>query len=244
MEDKQRNLWIKVRDYWYSSNDSMLDKLLEVSDFGGIYQRLKEVFPEITVDAIAEIVHDEMSFDDYMKGHPEGILDKEVTDKDTVLEAVYDINEDRGFLHSVPCDKENLKKIIKLCRENPEIHLAEENTEAPNVKYIYRIHPNKHPAHIGTIIEYPFDKNKIYLDNPTLKDFIKDLEDKPSYLEDYSKWDETEGKQKRVSDYRKLAHISDDVKITEENIDEHALNKTCFINYNYPKDKLIKELIN
>lgn len=76
------------------------------------------------------------------------------------------------------------------------------------------------------------------------KDVIDhEVADENSYIESYYTWDKTEGKNKRISDYRTFAHLSKDDKITEENLDEQALNKTCFINYDYPKEKLVAELL-
>ena len=64
-----------------------------------------------------------------------------------------------------------------------------------------------------------------------------------SYLDDYAKWDATEGKKKRIADYRRFAEIDEDFVITEDNIDEWALRNTCAVNYDYPRDKVLTELL-
>lgn len=64
-----------------------------------------------------------------------------------------------------------------------------------------------------------------------------------SYLEQFAEWDRTEGKKARIADYRRLAELSEDDKITADNIDEWALRNTCNINYNYPRDKMLEELL-
>lgn len=64
-----------------------------------------------------------------------------------------------------------------------------------------------------------------------------------SYLEQFKEWDKTEGKKARIADYRRLAELSEDDKITADNINEWALRNTCNINYNYPRDKMLEELL-
>ena len=64
-----------------------------------------------------------------------------------------------------------------------------------------------------------------------------------TYLDDFAKWDSTEGKKKRIADYRRFAEIDDDFIITDDNIDEWALNNTCAVNNDYPKDKVREELL-
>lgn len=61
-------------------------------------------------------------------------------------------------------------------------------------------------------------------------------------------WSETlykenvdERKAKRIQDYRKFASLSDDEEITEDNIDDWALNRTCRVN-NCDKERMKEEL--
>ena len=104
--------------------------------------------------------------------------------------------------------------------------------------YVYK-RDNGRLNHIITFIA-PY--NVMYYDDEDDLDKLANAND--NYLEEYNQWNITEGKKKRSVDYRRLANIADNVVITEENLDEQALNNTCRINYDYPKDELIKELLN
>ncbi len=96
--------------------------------------------------------------------------------------------------------------------------------------------------YLDHIITYIPGYNVMYYKN---KDALERLcKAADTYLEEYNKWDASEGKKKRIADYRRLAKIDDNFVITEDNLDEQALNNTCRINYEYPKDVLIKELLN
>ena len=130
------------------------------------------------------------------------------------------------------------------------------NTHRPMSENDFKAFKSEHPEYrfedkdLGTLIFKGDEQIGTYLKtfgeiwlNEEIKPEIK-LEEKDEYLQEYDSWDLDEGKKKRIVDYRRLANIPDNVVITEDNLDEQALNNTCRINYDYPKDKLIKELLN
>lgn len=55
-------------------------------------------------------------------------------------------------------------------------------------------------------------------------------------------WDANEGRRERISFYRGLVNIDEDFEITEDNIDDWALRKTC-TKYNRGYDRVKAELL-
>jgi len=55
-------------------------------------------------------------------------------------------------------------------------------------------------------------------------------------------WDANEGRNARIEYYRRLTNMEEDLEITEDNIDDWALRKTC-TKYNRGYDRVKAELL-
>lgn len=124
-----------------------------------------------------------------------------------------------------------------------------DNVKRNSSKYTYSYDPancytfyKKENGRLIPIAEFIPALTVIYFEEPEELEDLENVDD--DFFEEYNKWNIDEGKKKRIIDYRRLAKIGDDVVITQENLDEQALNNTCRINYDYPKDRLIDELLN
>lgn len=239
MEAYEKELWNKATEFFNTTEDPVLDDYFFACKFPEVYKYIKEkYFPELTIKAIAEIVGQEYnSYEEFKEENPESIIDPELT-KETFLEATED---DNRFTHILPLNSEKeLSSIIDAVGNNPRSYLIRPSMQRDYI-YVKTREAKNNELFLVAVLDR--EKLEVHTDSPTLKDLIDTIEDN-QYLEDYKSWNDIEGKAKRISDYRKFAHIGEDVEITEENLDEQALNKTSFINYNYPKEAIIKELLN
>ena len=79
--------------------------------------------------------------------------------------------------------------------------------------------------------------------NKTLSESLIDLPNRPQKGRPGSpEYDSNENRRKRVARYRKNANIDESYNITEENINNWALTRTC-TQYNCPKERLKAELL-
>lgn len=90
---------------------------------------------------------------------------------------------------------------------------------------------------IKPLFAFDSDEERLYYnDEQDLFTYKVKEEPTETFLEDF--------KQERIAKYRELANITEDITITEDNLDEWALNQTSFYYYDYPRDKLRAELLN
>ena len=135
--------------------------------------------------------------------------------------------------------KEDGDKLLRHAKDSKEFKVEEYEDFAA----IYKVLSDF--PYIDHIATYFPEKDKLQYENSSTYSLLKDLIDgEDNYIEQYECWSNDEGKTNRISDYKAFAHIDENLEITADNLDEHALNQTCFVNYDYPKDKLIQELLN
>ena len=214
-----------------------------------------EAFSKNTSDLI--IKHDELIGvkNDYIESlrSKSSSLSEPVKSINVMNNAGFKILDGIGFKYVYNLEAVDFSELLTIVKESDDFECVDLRTDlltkdnyTKNIQHfiaIYKITFKDKPQHIMTLLsKYSPEVYKLYTDYDNFSDILKELEE-INYLEQYENWNNTEGKKKRLSDYRKLAHLGEKEKITEENIDEFALNKTSFINYDYPKDKLLAELL-